>query len=263
MKEGGDVSLYSVEYDGPGVPRVYLNGIGMTVSHWKAFREQMKPGRDVLHDFKDQLRSGKAASAYEMESHAHELAALLDRYGIASAIVIGTSYGAEVGLLFALHYPGRCRGLVLIDGVSESDAVLKAAVESWKYAALSDPRVFYRTLIPWNYSAEFIEQNGWMLSEREASVAQLPREYFEGFARLCDAFLSLDITGELHRIDCPTLILVAEYDILKTERYTRLMYETIPGAEVATVAGAGHAVVIENPVACAQHTQAFIDRIGV
>jgi hypothetical protein len=37
--------------------------------------------------------------------------------------------------------------------VSELDPLLKAAVEGWKAAALAGPVVFYRTTIPWNYSA--------------------------------------------------------------------------------------------------------------
>ncbi|TVQ21315.1 MAG: alpha/beta hydrolase [Spirochaetaceae bacterium] len=196
-----------------------------------------------------------------MDSHADELCRLLDACEVDAGSVIGTSYGAEVGLLFALRHPDRCRSLVMIDGVSESDAVLKTAVESWKAAALSDARVFYRTLIPWNYSARYITENKQMLAEREDAVAGLPREYFEGFARLCDAFLGLDVTDELSRIKCPTLILVAENDILKTRAYSQRMKDNIPGAELEVIPGAGHAVVIENPEACAERTQAFLDRL--
>ncbi len=261
MNSDISTGLYVEDHPGPGVPRVFLNGIGMTTSHWKPFREHLKPGRDVLHDFRDQLRSEKADAPYDMLRHAHELASLLDRLEIESAALIGTSYGAEVAMLFALQYPERCRSLVLIDGVSEMDEVLSAAVESWKVAALANPRVFYRCLIPWNYSAEYIAHNRQLLAEREEAVAGLPREYFEGFARLCDAFLQLHITDELKQIRCPTHILVGELDILKTHRYSELMRKHIPGSNLSRIPGAGHAVVIEKPQACASLTQTFLDSL--
>lgn len=252
------IDLYYEYEDGPGIPRVYLNGIAMSVSHWKPLRRFLPPSAELLHDFKDQLRSGKSSQAYDMQSHADELALLLDALSIDTAYLIGTSYGAEVALLFALTYPQRCAGLVIIDGVSESDARLKAAVDSWKAAALSDPRVFYRMLIPWNYSPAYIEANIEALLEREELVASLPREFFEGFARLCDAFLELDITERLEAITCPALVLVGECDILKTPACSERIHDRIAGSRLGIIPDAGHAVVIENPEAVAARIEAFL-----
>ncbi len=255
------IELYYEYHEGPGTPRVYLNGIAMSVSHWKPLRSFLSPAGELLHDFKDQLRSGRCSEGYDMQSHADELAKLFDALSIDSAYLIGTSYGAEVALLFALAYPERCAGLVVIDGVSESDAQLKAAVDSWKVAALSDPRVFYRMLIPWNYSAAYIEANLDTLLEREELVTTLPRDFFEGFARLCDAFLELDMTARLEAISCPTLVLLGEHDILKTPAYARLIHERIAGSQFEMIPGAGHAVVIEKPEAVAAKIEAFLGSI--
>jgi len=241
------------DYTGPelasnqNLPRVFLNGIGMTASHWKPLIELLPPGPTLVHDFKDQLRSPKADTNYSMESHADELKTLLDELKFDRVVLIGTSYGSEVAMLFTLKYPSLCAGLVIIDGVSFSDARLKAAVVSWKVAALDNPRVFYRTLIPWNYSAEYIQTHAEDLNAREDGLAALPREYFEGFIRLCDAFLDLDITDRLPEISCPTLVIVGEMDILKDRTYSQVLHEKIAGSRLVEIPGAGHAVVIENP----------------
>jgi pimeloyl-ACP methyl ester carboxylesterase len=147
----------------------------------------------------------------------------------------------------------------VIDGVSELDPVLRAAAQSWKAAALCDPVVFYRTIIPWNYSSAFIAENAGMLARREAAVASLPRGYFEDFAALCDSFLAIDITPRLADITCPTLVLVAEKDILKHERFARIIAEGIRGAGLAVIPGAGHAVVIEKPDAVREEVERFVD----
>ncbi|HUX20222.1 MAG TPA: alpha/beta fold hydrolase [Spirochaetia bacterium] len=254
----GNVELYSELHAGSGTPRAFLNGIAMSTAHWTPLREHLIPGTDLLHDFKDQLRSGRADAGYSIESHADELALLMGALKLPAADLIGTSYGSEVAMIFAIKYPERCRSLVLIDGVSESDARLKAAVKSWKAAALTDGRCFYKSIIPWNYSPHYIEANAAMLAEREDALASLPQDYFEGFARLCDAFLELNVTGRLHEIVCPTLVLVGELDILKPVEFSRIIHAGIAGSQMATIPGAGHATVIEDPSAVADQINPFL-----
>lgn len=253
-----EVELYHELYPGEGTARIYLNGIAMSTAHWSALREHMDPGPDLLHDFKDQLRSGRSSAAYTMQSHVDEMRTLMLANGLSTAHVIGTSYGSEVAMLAALEYPELCRSLVVIDGVSEVDARLRAAVNAWRTAALTDPRCFYRTMIPWNYSPEYIEDNRAALEAREDVVASLPREYFEGFARLCDAFLSLDITERLSEITCPTLVLVGEADILKPLSFSRIINSRIRGSRLEVIPGAGHAAVIEKPRDVAERINRFL-----
>ena len=262
---GTDLSCEVVEHtrgkettDHDTVPRLFLNGVAMTGAHWAPLRQHLPPGVDILHDFKDQLKSGSAPEAYEMESHADEVALILDRLNIDSVDVIGTSYGAEVGMLFALRHSQRCRRLVIIDGVSESDARLKAAVDSWRRAAMIDPHLFYRTMIPWNYSADYIATQTEALQKREQAVASLPGSFFQGFVRLCDAFLRLDITDQLHRINCPTLVVEAELDILKPLPYAELIHKRVPDSHLRIIAGAGHAVVVEAPGEVAEVIAPFL-----
>ena len=239
------------------VPKLFLNGIGMTANHWKPLISDLNAGINLLHDFKDQLRSPKSPESYFMDSHAHELAELLNHRGIQQVDCIGTSYGSEVAMILALEYPHLVRSLVLIDGVSYSDPKLKAAVESWKHAALVDPRVFYRSLIPWNYSSDYIAHHKDELAQREEGVVGLPKEFFEGFARLCDSFLGFSITHRLSEITCPTLVLVGEEDILKTPEYSRVIHKSIKGSQFLMIPGAGHAVVIEQPKKLAQEITRF------
>lgn len=237
-----------------------LNGIAMSIAHWKPVADRLvSAGFPVLlHDFRGQLLSDKPEGPYSLERHAADLASLLTALGIETAAVVGTSYGAEIGLTFARDFPARCASLSLIDGVSETDAVLSAAVDSWKRAALADPRLFYRVILPWNYSAEWLEANAELIAKREAAIAGLPRDYFDGFVRMCGAFLAVDLTKDLPRIAAPTLVVVAEKDILKHRRFARVMADGIPGARFAEIPGSGHAVVIERPEATADLVLEFL-----
>lgn len=248
---------YEVIGSGPRTVAL-LNGIAMSISHWKPVTERLAAvgWRILVHDMRGQLLSDKPGG-YSLEGHARDLAALMDRLGIPRLHVLGTSYGAEVGLAFARDFPGRTESLVLVDGVSETDALLSAAVDSWMRAARADPGLFYRTIIPWNYSADYIAANREALDKREAAIRSLPPDYFEAFAGLCEAFLRIDLTKDLGRIRCPTLVLVAEKDILKHRGFAEILARGIPGARLAVLPGAGHAVVVENPGAVADAALGF------
>lgn len=241
---------------------VLLNGIGMSIGAWRPIAAMLGKGRRVLlNDLRGQLMSGRPEGPYSFELHASDLAGLLRGLGLGSVHVVGTSYGSEVGLVFARLYPEMTRSLVIVDGASEVRPLLRAAVLAWRSAALADPVAFYRSLIPWTYSESYIAANAPALASREKAVAGMPRDYFEAFAGLCDAFLALDETPRLKDIGVPTLVLVGAEDILKHPGYARVMAEGIPGAMLEILPGLAHGAVIEDPAAVCDRILSFYARL--
>jgi 3-oxoadipate enol-lactonase len=238
---------------------VFLNGIAMTIGHWKPVMQAMGGGyRFLCHDCRGQTLSDKPAGPYSFDLHAADLAALMDHLGIDKAHVVGTSYGSEVGMAFAADYPERCASLTVIDGVSELDPVLEAACDSWRASAAVDPRVFYKTLMPWTYSSAYLAANKAVLKTREEAMTSFPKAWFDGFIGLCDTFLAIDLTPRLKEIRCPTRVLVGDKDILKHMGFARIIAEGIAGASLGVIEGAGHASVIEMPDRVARELSAFI-----
>ncbi len=187
----------------PKAPIILLNGVAMSISHWKQMIAALPAGtRCLCHDFRGQTLSGKPAGPYSLAMHAGDLAALMDALHMEKGHIVGTSYGSEVAMEFALLYPERCASLMLIDGVSELDPVLEAAVSSWMESAQKDARLFYKTMLPWTYSPNYIAAHRDMLAAREESVAALPAEWFSAFVELCNAFLKIDLTPRLKYIQC-------------------------------------------------------------
>jgi 3-oxoadipate enol-lactonase len=248
------------EFSGEKVPAVvFLNGIAMTIGHWKPVIQAMGEGfRFLCHDFRGQTLSDKPAGPYSFARHAADLAALMDSLGVKKAHIVGTSYGSEVGMAFAADYPGRCSSLTVIDGVSELDPVLEAACDSWRASAALDPRLFYKTLLPWTYSSAYLSANKATLKAREDAMTTFPKPWFDGFIALCDAFLAIDLTPRLKDIGCPTLVLVGDRDILKHRGFAQIIARGIAGASLGIIEGAGHASVIEMPGRIAGEISAFI-----
>jgi 3-oxoadipate enol-lactonase len=245
-----EINGLSIHYDlfGEGEPVVFLNGVMMTTQSWvlqtSLFRQRY---RCLLHDFRGQLLSDKPDEPWTLEDHATDLRTLLDHLEIERCHLVGTSYGGEVGLIFAYTWPHRVKSLSVISSVSEVGPELDRAVAIWAETALEAPGKLYRTSLPSNFSPGFIAANPQLVEQGEERLRACPPEFFPAFARLVDAFRKAGFTAELERIQCPTLVLVGEKDALKPPEYSRLIAERIPDSELLLIAGAGHAVILEKP----------------
>ncbi len=259
---GGTSLHYELSGEGGDVV-VLLNGIAMSVGNWRPIVEVLVSGgrRVLCHDFRGQMLSERGCGPYSLRGHADDLAGLMGDLGIGKAHIVGTSYGGEVALEFALAHPEAISSLAVVDSVSFADPMLIAAVEGWKACALADPIAFYRSIIAWNYSAEYIGANKDLLARRESAFASLPRKWFEDFAALCDAFLAIDLKGRLGAIAVPTLVVWAEQDILKGEPYSRSIASEIRGSKTCCIPGSGHAVAMERPEALARELLNFLQTL--
>jgi 3-oxoadipate enol-lactonase len=234
------------EETGSGPPVVLLNGVMMTARSWALTSPRLAPEyRCILHDFRGQLMSLEDTGPFRMEQHAHDLAALLDHLEIEAAHLVGTSYGGEVGMLFALEYPERSRSLTAISCVSEVGPDVRRRVEQWADTARLAPERLYEVTVPANYSPDFLVRQPDLLAAGQARLAEYPEEFFPAFANLCDAFLDLAITARLAEIACPTLVICGERDLLKPAAYSEIIASRVPDSQLEIVPEAGHAVILE------------------
>jgi 3-oxoadipate enol-lactonase len=258
-----EINGLSIHYDvlGEGEPVAFLNGVMMTTQSWVLQSSELrKRYRCVLHDFRGQLLSDKPQEPWKMEDHADDLEALLDHLEIQRCHLVGTSYGGEVGLIFAATRPERVKSLSVVSSVSEVGADLDRAVAAWAETALQAPDRLYRATLGDNFSAGFIAANPRLVEQGEARLAACPAEFFPAFARLVEAFRELDITADLERIACPVLLLVGEEDALKPPSYSRLMARHLRRCELRLIPGAGHAVILEMPNEVNSAILGFLER---
>lgn len=244
--DGGQLAY---ESQGEGRPVAFLNGILMSMASWQPLLDALPPSyRYLRHDFRGQLRSSQDLPIPAMDSHAEDFKALLDHLEIERCHLVGTSYGGEVALLFALAYPERVSSLSVIASVSYSDALLERQVGLWSKLAACSPGLLYEALASTSYSAAFLAEHAAYLEQRRKGFLSLPPVFFQAFQRLCAAFQQFELPpARLAAIMVPTLVVAAEKDILKTPAYSAQLATHIPSARLEVIPGAGHAVVIEQP----------------
>ena len=254
------ISIYW-ESLGQGEPIAFLNGVLMTVDSWKLQTLEISQRfRCIMHDFRGQLRSSKPDQPWTLEDHSNELKALLDHLGIDSCHLVGTSYGGEVGMVFAATWPERVRSLTVIASVSEVGPDTERTVLEWRRAALEEPMSLYRTMLPTTFSPQFVAANPGLIKLGEERLKSCEEDFFKSFAGLIDAFCGLDITSSLSKVRCPALVIAGEKDLLKPPRYSQIIADGIAGSELLVVPGAGHAVVLEQPEWINRKVIEFIDR---
>ncbi len=108
----GSATLAAEEH-GSGEPTVLLLHAGVTDQRsWRHVVEALPDVRCLSYDAR-----GFGRTAYQPEngwSSVDDATAVLDAYGVGSAVVVGASVGGRTALDLALTHPERVRGLVLI-----------------------------------------------------------------------------------------------------------------------------------------------------
>jgi len=246
VRKVNGINIY-YEIHGEGESVIFGNGVFSNTLGWvhqvPVFSKEYQV---ILYDMRGQGKSDKPEGPYSFEIHVEDQKALLDELGISKAHHVGISYGAELGLVFALKYPDMLKSLVVCSAVSFVRPLLNEMCQLWRYACdLRDPNLFYHATVPLNFGETFIRENTAILEQAKVRYAQLD---YPPLVKLIDAFLKLDITDELPQIKIPTCVLGGDKDILKPVfPYSKLIHDKIPNSEMFVVHDSGHAVTFEKP----------------
>jgi 3-oxoadipate enol-lactonase len=190
---------------------------------------------------------GETPMPGEEYADADDVAALLDELGVASAAVVGSSFGGRVALELAVRHPGRVSSMVLLcpawRGVDPDDVVRafgdaeEALLEAGDVAGAVDLNV--RTWLG--------PEAG---DEVRARVAAMQRRAFE--VQL--AADELDPLPRPRRVDVDpgavavdTLVVGGAHDLEHFRLVARTLAERIPGADFLELRWAGHLPALERP----------------
>ncbi|MGF1608260.1 MAG: alpha/beta fold hydrolase [Kiloniellales bacterium] len=237
---------YVEQGDPVGVPVVLLHGYS---DSWRSFERVLPllPSsiRAIAVTQRGHGDSGRPESGYRPTDFAADLAAVLDHLGTESAIVAGHSMGATVAQRFAVDYPERCDGLLLI-GAFAAWRDNAALVEFWHeaIAGLGDPihpafvREFQESTLAKPVPPAFLDR---IVRESLKVPARVWKAAYQ-------AFLEDDTASRLTEIAAPTLIVWGERDAFCPQRDQETLAGSIPDARLVIYPGAGHGLHWELPM---------------
>jgi rifampin ADP-ribosylating transferase len=248
----GSAVPYVEQGDPTGTPVLLVHAYA---DSWRSFEPVLPQLPKSLHVFALTQRghgdAERPSTGYALAELAAELASFLDAVGVLSAVIVGASSGGYVAQRFALDWPERTLGLVLVGAprsLTDPPAVVAAI------AALEDPvdpafvREFVLATSSERVPADFLET---MISESSKLPAHVWRAALAG---LVAAAPPTD-TGT---IAASTLILWGEADALLPRADQEQLAAAIPDSRLVVLPGVGHAAHWEAPERVAVELSAFI-----
>lgn len=234
-------------YPSQGDVVVLLNGIFMNMRSWDFLSRDLRDRYSLLlHNFRCQWSSSNGACSFER--HVQDLKELCDFLKMDRFHLVGTSYGAEIGMLFAAEYPEMVKSLVVITATARVTPHIRNCALRWRAGAeTKDPTKFVISWLNDVYSEGFLDSHSELLN---SIVSRMKNFNYEGAVMLLDSFLRMErspILERLGKIECPTLVVYAEHDRIKPPRFSREIAAHIKNSVLVCVPDSGHAVVVEKP----------------
>lgn len=262
---GDGVCLHATR-EGQGPPLLLLHGFTGSGEGWGQLRDALAERVTAITlDLPGHGRSTSPAdpARYALSRFVDDLCRVLDALGLERTSLLGYSLGGRAALRFALERPGRVAALVIESaspGIAEpferaarvaADAALADRIEQDGITAFVDD---------WERLPLWASQASLPPDARLRLRAQRLRNERRGLAnslRGAGAGLDLPVLGRLGTLDVPTLLVAGALD-RKYAELAREMEGAIPGAQLAIVPGAGHAVHVERPDAFAALVLRFL-----
>jgi pimeloyl-ACP methyl ester carboxylesterase len=172
------------------------------------------------------------------------MAGLLEELGTGPAHVVGLSMGGVIAQQFALDFPQLTKKLVLVsafsalrpDDFSGWAYFIRRAVSVLTLGLKAQARVVARRVFP--------DQKDQPL--REMFIATVARADPRAYRKAMLSLGLFDSSRRLVLIKAPTLVVTGADDSTVSPARQKLLAQGIPGARQVLIAGAGHAVSVDQ-----------------
>lgn len=233
----GDLEVGVIDDGDGGLPLVLIHGGESDSTQFATLRGHLSVQiRGISYDQRDSGITVNPPAPYTMGDLADDLADLLDALGLASAHLLGTSFGGAVAQHVAIRHPERVASLSLV-ATTPSFALGSEAVDELLSMSHSD-----RVLAAPDY---FFTPEGQVAQRAARPAGTLTARTPEQSARRHEVARQHEVRDRLEAIAAPTLIVHGTDDRLAPYAGALLMEERIPHAELRSIEGGRHGIAVE------------------
>lgn len=235
----------------------------------------------VTYDRRSAGRSTYGDGPHTLAAFAGDLRELLRHLRIERAFIMGSSAGGPIAITYALTYPETVAGLILhntsahvlqdlgpsfVQGIKRRMDYLKANGSEKTFDLIQQEQAGQSALVLAGRGGPQPPERAQAVAERQkqtqAAVAKLSRDervrFGMGELRNYSAYLDVDLRPRLKEIKAPTLVVHGDADTLVPPSSGKELAESISGAELALIPGAGHGIT--NWKGAQEATRKFLDK---
>jgi len=258
-----EIVTANVKVEGEGPPVVLIHGFGAALDWWDAITPELARNHKVIRlDLIGHGGTEAPGSGYAIERQAALVKAVLDQISISRTVVIGHSMGGEVATAFTVANPESVERLVLIDSPPKPETVftlgtrlaLKPLIGQGLWRLRND--TVLRQALTQGFAPGF--------PVPEKFVADLWQLTYTVFHKAHDDSIAyVTEEGSPRRLAAldpvpPLLVIFGTKDALISPESATL-FETVPGARLVMIDGAGHSPMVEKPEETLAHIESFIE----
>jgi len=258
-----EIVTANVKVEGEGPPVVLIHGFGAALDWWDAITPELARNHKVIRlDLIGHGGTEAPGSGYAIERQAALVKAVLDQISISRTVVIGHSMGGEVATAFTVANPESVERLVLIDSPPKPETVftlgtrlaLKPLIGQGLWRLRND--TVLRQALTQGFAPGF--------PVPEKFVADLWQLTYTVFRKAHDDSIAyVTEEGSPRRLAAldpvpPLLVIFGTKDALISPESATL-FETVPGARLVMIDGAGHSPMVEKPEETLAHIESFIE----
>ena len=249
----------NAQIDGPdGAPWLVLSNSLLTNFHmWDDQVAELKSTYRILrYDQRGHGGTQATPGPYSFDVLVADVIGLLDALSIPRAHFAGLSMGGMTALFLAERHRERFDRIVACDC---GPASTPASAQQWKeridVAAKDGMEALVEPTVNRWFPPDFVATKAPVLDKVRQMIRATP---FAGFAGCAQALSDYDLRPGLAGVDRPTLLIVGTKDA--TLAGIRQIKETVKGAELTELEGAGHISNVEQPAAFTRAIRDFLAR---
>jgi 3-oxoadipate enol-lactonase len=245
----------AVELDGEGPAVLLVHGLGGTSNFYQVQTDALAERFRVIRV--DSAGAGRSpvADGISIESHADDLAAVLDALDVDTAAVVGHSMGTLVVRALAARHPGKVSALALLGAVREPAEAGRQAQRD-RAAVLRDKGT--AAVAPGVVANALSETTRQQRPEVAAFVRELVmRQDAEGYARNCEALGAATDPGPIAP-NLPLLLITGDDDKVGPPEASQELADAHGNATVEILPGVGHWTALEAARPVTDHLLKFL-----
>jgi non-heme chloroperoxidase len=251
-ENSGAVELHYEDY-GSGSPVVLIHGYPLSGRAWdKQLPPLLAAGHRVItYDRRGAGASSQPSSGYDWDTFAADLAALIDKLGLAGVTLVGHSMGTgEVTRYLGTYGSAKVDRAVLIGPIppymaqapDNPDGIPVNLFDGFRQSVAADAPAWMKGFLDNFYN---IDQFGGNRVSDEAYKASfnvaVSMSALAAYAEV--ATWQADFRADLPKIDVPVLVIQGDADrILPFEKTGKRLPGLVPGLELVVIEGGPHAI---------------------
>ena len=251
---------YIEQGDAAGTPVIFLHGVTDSHRSWELVFPYLSPSlRAIAMTQRGHGEASKPDAGYSSSDLAGDVAEVMDALEIQSAVIVGHSMGSFAAQRFAIEYPDRVAGLVLVGSFAtcaDNEGVKQFVAEAIE--GLTDP-------IPAEFAAEF-QASTVAKPISDEFFAQAVAESLKAPARVwqaaCRSMIETDHRPLLDRIKARTLLIWGDKDAYFSIDEQERLLAGIEGSWLEIYEGIGHAPHWEEPERTAAEIENFVNSLA-